>query len=142
MWSRAYLASEDMEVVCRGGAVDHLPVDALCCRPQVTPREPLALINGGCVVGVLISHLQEPLYPTAAVLRTLRQQVIQLRVVTGPILLMDKDEWDLLQPSVRVIYILQRLSTERYKRAATKEGTVDDASLHMQQRFRQLRTQI
>ncbi len=83
----AYLASEDVEVVCRGSAVDQLPIDALCGRPQVTPREPLALINGGCIVGVLISHLQEPLYPTAAVLRTLQEQVIQLRVFTRPILL-------------------------------------------------------
>jgi len=75
-----------VEVVCRGGTVDQLPVDALGGRPQVTPREPLALINGGCIVGVLISHLRKPLYPTAAVLWTLREQVIQLRVVTGPIL--------------------------------------------------------
>ncbi len=61
-----------MEVVCWGGTVDHLPVDALGGRPQVTPREPLALINGGCIVGVLVSHLQEPLYPAAAVLWTLQ----------------------------------------------------------------------
>lgn len=81
----AYLASEDVEVICGGGTVDHLPVNALCSRPQVTPREPLALIDGGCIVGVLISHLQEPLYPTAAVLRTLREQVIQLRVLIRPI---------------------------------------------------------
>lgn len=75
-----------MEVVCRGGTIDQLPVDALGGRPQVTPREPLALINGGCIVGVLISHLQEPLYPTAAVLRTLQVQVVQFKVVTRPIL--------------------------------------------------------
>ena len=81
----AYLASQDVKVVGWGGAIDQLPVDALCGRPQVTPREPLALINGGCIVGILISHLQKPLYPAAAVLWTLQEQVIQIRVFARPI---------------------------------------------------------
>ena len=40
----------------------------------MAPREPLALVHGGCIVGVLVSHLQEPLYPAAAVLWTLKHR--------------------------------------------------------------------
>lgn len=68
-----HLASQDMEVVGWRGAVDHLPVDLLGGPPQVPPREPLALIHSGGIVGVLISHLQEPLHPATAVLWPLQE---------------------------------------------------------------------
>ena len=62
------LASQDVEVVGRRGAVDNLPVDLLGGSPQVPPREPLALVYRGGAVRVLISHLQKPLHTAAAVL--------------------------------------------------------------------------
>ena len=57
-----------MEAVGRGSAVDNLPVDALRGRAQVTSREPLGLVNGRGMVGILICHLQKPLHTAAAVL--------------------------------------------------------------------------
>ena len=62
------LASQDVEVVCGRGAVDNLPVDLLGGSPQVAPREPLALVYRGGIVGVLIGHLQKPLHTATAVL--------------------------------------------------------------------------
>ena len=71
-----------MEVVGRRGAVDNLPVDLLGGAPQVPPREPLALVYRGGIVGVLVGHLQKPFHTATAVLRPL-QSVARVQGLTG-----------------------------------------------------------
>lgn len=65
------LPTQQVKVVGRRGDVGDLPVAALDLAAQVPTGKPLALVNVGQHVGLLIRHLQKALEACTAMLRTL-----------------------------------------------------------------------